>query len=71
MKALGHLLYQDYLLPFEIAGVILLVAMIAAIGLTFRGARETKTQKPGLQTQVRKADRLSIIKMDPERGDQS
>lgn len=63
VKVLGHLLYTEYLLPFEIAGIILLVAMIAAIGITFRGPRETKTQKPGLQTQVNKAQRLRIVKM--------
>ena len=49
--------------------MILLVAMIAAIGLTFRGARDTKTQKPGLQTLVRKSDRLRIVKMQSERGE--
>lgn len=66
VKALGTLLYTDYLLPFEIAGVILLVAMIAAIGLTFRGPRSVRTQKPGKQAMVRKQDRLSIVKMQPE-----
>ncbi|MBN9288109.1 MAG: hypothetical protein BGO43_07525 [Gammaproteobacteria bacterium 39-13] len=66
VKVLGTLLYSDYLLPFEVAGVILLVAMIAAIGLTFRGPRSTKTQKPGLQAMVRKQDRLSIVKMQSE-----
>ncbi|MBS0288041.1 MAG: NADH-quinone oxidoreductase subunit J [Proteobacteria bacterium] len=63
VKALGTLLYTDYLLPFEIAGILLLVAMVAAIGLTFRGPRDTKTQKPSLQTQVRKENRLRIVKM--------
>lgn len=66
VKVLGTLLYSDYLLPFEIAGVILLVAMIAAIGLTFRGPRNTKTQKPGMQALVKKAQRLSILKMATE-----
>lgn len=69
VKVLGNLLYSDYLLPFEIAGVILLVGMIAAIGLTFRGSRTSKSQQPGLQVQVRKADRLRIIKMAPEKGE--
>ncbi len=63
VKALATLLYTDYLLPFEIAGILLLVAMIAAIGLTFRGTRDVKTQKPSLQTQVTKSDRLKIVKM--------
>ncbi len=69
VKVLGNVLYTDFLLPFEIAGVILLVAMIAAIALTFRGPRDTKTQKPALQTLVRKSDRLRIVKMQSERGE--
>lgn len=66
VKVLGALLYTDYLFAFEVAGVILLVAMIAAIGITFRGPRDIKTQKPSLQVQVRKEDRLKIVKMLPE-----
>lgn len=66
VKALATLLYSDYLLPFEIAGVILLVAMIAAIGLTFRGPRSSKTQQVSLQTQVTKQQRLTIVKMASE-----
>ncbi len=66
VKALATLLYSNYLLPFEIAGVILLVAMIAAIGLTFRGPRDAKTQKIHLQTQVTKKQRLTIVKMPSE-----
>jgi NADH-quinone oxidoreductase subunit J len=68
IRALGTLLYTDYLLPFEMAGVILLVAMIGAIGLTYRGPRDCKPQNPGQQVQVRKADRLKIIKMSAEEG---
>lgn len=64
---LGQVLYTDYLYPFEIAGAILLVAIIAAISLTTRKPRSTKTQQPGLQVQVRKEDRLRIIKMDAEK----
>ncbi len=66
VKALAMVLYSDYLLPFEIAGVILLVAMIAAIGLTFRGPRDSKTQQVSLQTQVTKQQRLTIVKMASE-----
>lgn len=69
VKALAQLLYTDYLLPFEIAGVILLVAMIAAIGLAFRGPRAVKSQNPTKQAQVRKSDRLQIIAMQPDKGD--
>lgn len=66
VKALGTLLYSEYLLAFEIAGVILLVAMIAAIGLAFRGPREVRSQKPAMQAQVQKQARLRIIKMRSE-----
>lgn len=69
VKALGHLLYKDFLLPFEVAGVILLVAMVAAISLTFRGARDALSQKPGQQAMVRKQDRLRIISMPAETGE--
>lgn len=71
VKAVGSLLYSDYLLPFEVAGVILLVAMIAAIGLTFRGARESRTQKIAAQLQVKKDDRLRIVKMSAEKGEEA
>lgn len=71
IKVLGRMLYSDFLLPFEIAGVLLLVAMIAAIGLTFRGARGTKSQKPGKQVLATKADRLRIVSMPSETGDQA
>ncbi|MBI4005122.1 MAG: NADH-quinone oxidoreductase subunit J [Gammaproteobacteria bacterium] len=64
---LGQALYTDYLYPFEIAGAILLVAIIAAISLTTRKPRSTKAQQPALQVQVRKEDRIKIIKMEAEK----
>ena len=65
--ALGEMLYTAYLYPFEIAGVILLVAIIAAIALTMRKPRSTKTQQPGAQVLARKEDRLKIIKMQADK----
>ena len=65
--ALGMLLYTDYVYPFEIAAVILLVAIIAAIALTHRQRRETRYQDPGKQVKVRPRDRLRIISMAPEK----
>lgn len=62
-KALGGLLYTHYVFAFEIAAVILLVAIIAAISLTMRKRAQTKYQNPSSQIQVRKADRLRIVKM--------
>ena len=66
-SALGKVLYTGYLYPFEIAGVILLVAIIAAITLTTRKPRSTKAQRPGEQVLARKEDRLKIVKMDAEK----
>lgn len=64
---LGMLLYTKYFYPFEIAAMILLVAMVAAISLAFRGKRKgTKTQNVDQQVKVKKADRLRIVKMASE-----
>ncbi len=64
VKELGRVLYTEYFYPFELAAVILLVAMIAAISLTFRGKRSRKSQDIDKQVHVSKHDRLRIIKMD-------
>jgi NADH-quinone oxidoreductase subunit J len=63
-KELGRVLYTQYLLPFELAAVILLVAIVAAIALTLRAKREAKSQIVGDQVRVKSGDRLKIIKMD-------
>ena len=62
-KALGKLLYTEYLLPVEIAAVILLVAMISAIALTLRQRKDSKAINPATQIRVRASDRLTVIKM--------
>jgi NADH-quinone oxidoreductase subunit J len=67
-KALGSVLYTDYVFPFELAAVILLVAIIAAIALTLRSRKETKYQDPGTQLAVKARDRLKIVKMKSEGG---
>ncbi len=64
IEALGMLLYTHYFYPFELAAVILLVAIIAAISLTYRGSRSRKVQKNAEQISTKKEDRLRIIKMD-------
>jgi NADH-quinone oxidoreductase subunit J len=64
--ALGVRIYTEYAYPFEIAAVILLVAIIAAIALTHRTRRETKYQNPNAQVRVRSADRLRIVDMPVE-----
>lgn len=65
IKELGRVLYTDYVIPFEIAAVILLVAIISAIALTFRGRRNRKVQNVGAQLMANKKNRLKIVKMDP------
>ena len=69
-KALGSVLYTDYVFAFEIAAVILLVAIIAAISLTMRKRPKTKYQNSSDQIRVRKEDRLRIVKM-PTSGEDS
>lgn len=64
VRELGLLLYTEYLLPFELASVVLLVAIVAAIALTLRGRKTTKYQNPSVQVKVRRDDRLRIVKMD-------
>ncbi len=64
--ALGKVMYTDYLLPFELAAVVLLVAIVAAIALTLREKRENKSMSPAEQVLVRKKDRLRVINMPSE-----
>ncbi len=63
-KELGRVLYTQYLLPFELAAVVLLIAMVAAIALTMRERRGAKSQDVGAQVRVKSGDRLKIVKMD-------
>lgn len=62
-KALGKLMYTEYLYPVEIASVILLVAMIAAIALTLRQRKDTKTINPSIQVRARAVDRLQVLQV--------
>ncbi|PLY13777.1 MAG: NADH-quinone oxidoreductase subunit J [Sedimenticola sp.] len=66
-QELGSVLYTVYMYPFEIAAVILLVAIIAAIGLTMRKRPETKHQNPSEQVRVKSTDRVRLVKMDAEK----
>jgi len=61
-KALGAVLYTDYLLAFELAAVILLVAIVAAIAITLRRRKESKYQDPRDQLSANAGNRLKIIK---------
>ena len=66
---LGLILYTEYLYPFEIAGAILLVAIIAAIALTMRKPKTLKTPKPEQQVAVKREDRVRLVKMESEKRD--
>ena len=62
-KELGKVLYSEYIYPLEIAAVILLVAIIAAIALTLRERKDSKSQNPSEQVRVKRADRVTLVKM--------
>ena len=66
-KELGRLLYTEYLFPLEIAAVILLVAIVAAIALTLRQRKDSKHFDPAQAVRVKAADRLQIVKLPPSR----
>ena len=63
-RELGRLMYTEYLYPVEIAAVILLLAMVAAIALTLRRRKDTKTINPAIQVRVRAEDRVRLIKLE-------
>jgi len=63
---LGRVLYTDYFLPFELASVVLLVAIVAAITLTLRDRKDSKSMNVSDQVKVRKQDRMRIVKMASE-----
>ena len=64
-KELGMVLYSEYVYPLEIAAVILLVAIIAAIALTLRERKDSKHQNPADQVRVKSKDRVRLVKMNP------
>jgi len=66
-RELGELLYTNYLLPFEVAGVILLVAIIAAVALTLRTRPGIKTQDPAVQVTARRDESVRLVKMKSEK----
>ena len=67
-KELGVLLYTEYVYPVQVAAVILLVAMIAAIALTLRARKDTKTIDPSVQVRVKARDRLVVMKVEATRA---
>ncbi|MCG6870943.1 MAG: NADH-quinone oxidoreductase subunit J [Gammaproteobacteria bacterium] len=65
-RALGMLVYTDYVYPFELAAVVLLVSIVAAIALTLRKRKDTRYQNPAEQMAVRRDDRVRLVKMPSE-----
>ncbi|MGH8496162.1 MAG: NADH-quinone oxidoreductase subunit J [Gammaproteobacteria bacterium] len=68
-EALGAVLYTDYVYPFELAAVILLLAIVAAIALTMRRREGLKQQDINRQVAVRRADRVRLVRMEAERDE--
>ena len=66
-RELGRVLYTFYVYPFEIAGLILLVAIIAAIALALRKRKDTKYQDPRQQVRVQRGERVRLVKMPAEK----
>ena len=70
VQAVGRLLFTEYVYPFELASVVLLVGIIAAISLTLRGKREkSKSVNPSEQVFVKAKDRVRLLKMPAEKPD--
>jgi NADH-quinone oxidoreductase subunit J len=65
-KLLGIDIYTNYLYPLQLAAVLLLVAIIAAIALTLRGRKDSRHLDPSQQVRVKRADRVRIVQMAPE-----
>jgi NADH-quinone oxidoreductase subunit J len=68
-KELGRLLYTEYVLPFELAAVLLLVAIVAAIALTMRRRKDTKYQDPAKQVVAKRSERVRLVSMPAEKQD--
>jgi len=66
-KELGRLLYTHYAFAFEVAAVILLVAIIAAIALTLRRRKDSRGQDPALQVRARREERVRLVTMPAEK----
>ncbi len=68
-KELGRLLFTEYVYPFELASVILLVGIIAAVMLTLRQRKDTKYQNPSEQLAVKRNDRVRLVRMATEKDE--
>ena len=62
-RLIGQLLYTDYVYPFQLAALVLLVAIVAAIALTIRPSKNTRRRDPGWQVRARAEDRVRLVSM--------
>ena len=69
VQAVGRLLFTEYVYPFELASVILLVGIVAATALTLRGKRKSKSVSPSQQVFVKAKDRVRVLRMSAEKRD--
>lgn len=68
IEVLGRLTFSAYVFPLQIAGVLLLVAIVSAIALTLRRRKDSKSQKPSEQVNVRRQDRVRLVNVASEEG---
>ena len=69
VEAVGRLLFTEYVYPFELASVVLLIGVIAAVALTLRGKRKSKSVNPSQQVFVKAEDRVRLVQMPAEKND--
>jgi len=69
VQAVGRLMFTEYVYPFELASVVLLVGIVAAVALTLRGKRKSKSVSPAEQVFVKAKDRVRVLKMTAEKRD--
>ena len=65
-EMIGNTLYSNYVLPFELASVVLLIAIVSAIALTLRDRKDSKKTNPADQVAVKRQDRVRLVKMKSE-----
>ena len=66
-ELIGNTLYSDYVLPFELASVVLLIAIVSAIALTLRDRKDSKKTNPADQIAVKRKDRVRLVQMKSEK----
>ena len=69
VQAVGRVMFTEYVYPFELASVVLLVGIVAAVALTLRGKRKSKSVSPAEQVFVKAKDRVRVLKMTAEKRD--